>query len=137
MLQNILQAYTKSKSKLNCIIIYYLSIKLKKKYFESTILFVVKLLYGLTKTENHQFIINLDYYKEKLEIKMSPYDAYFFITKNNSENIGIAKFQIDNTLNIRTEIFMKKEETEIIEAKFRIKSQIILKTGASKNFNSY
>lgn len=68
---------------------------------------------------------------------MSPYDAYFFITKNINENFGIISFQIDNTLNIRIKTFIKKEETEIMEIKFKIKTQTILETGISENFNNY
>lgn len=94
---------------------------MKKKYLEDIILLVVKPLYGLVEVGNHLFAIYLDYYKEKLKIKILLYDACLFITKNNIKNFDIAKFQINNTLNIRTEAFMKKKETKIIEAKFKEK----------------
>ena len=35
------------------------------------------------------------------------------------------------------EAFMKKKETEIIKAKFKAKTQTILQTGASRDFNGY
>ena len=66
---------------------------------------------------------------------MSSYDAYLFITKDGGENFGIAGLQTDNTLNVGTEAFMKKEETEIIEAKLKAKNRTILETGASGDFN--
>lgn len=86
-----MQAYIQSKTKLNCIVIYYLSVELKKKYSKGTILFVVKLLYGLAETGNHQFAIYLDHYKEKLEMEMSSYNIYLLITKNSGENFGIVR----------------------------------------------
>lgn len=42
---------------------------------------------------------------------------------------------MDNTLNIGTKAFMKKKETEIMEAKFKAKIKTILETGASRDFN--
>ena len=53
------------------------------------------------------------------------------------ENFDIPGLQTDDTLNVGTEAFMKKEETEIIEAKFKAKNQTILKTSASGDFNAY
>ena len=122
MLQDITQAYTQSKTELNRTIICYLPIKLKKKYLEGTILLVVKLLYGLAETGNHWFATYLNHHKEKLGMEMSPYDTCLFITKNGGENFGIARLQIDDTLNVETEAFTKKEETEIMKAKFKAKT---------------
>lgn len=68
---------------------------------------------------------------------MSPYDAYLFITEDDDENFSIARFQIDNSLNIRMEIFMKKKEIKSMETKFKAKTQIIQETNISKNFNGY
>lgn len=67
---------------------------------------------------------------------MLPYNKCLFITKDSDKNFGIVEFQIDNTLNVRTEAFMKKKETEIIKAKFKTKTQTILKPGASGDINS-
>lgn len=67
---------------------------------------------------------------------MLPYNACLLITKDGGENFGITGLQTDDTLNIEAEIFMKKEEREIIEAKFKTKTPTILKTGASRDFNS-
>lgn len=53
---------------------------------------------------------------------MSFYDAYLFINKNNDENFGIIELQTDNTLNIKTEAFIKKEKTKIIKAKLKAKT---------------
>ena len=117
-----MQAYTQLKTKFNCIAIYYLFIKLKKKYPKNTILLVVKLLYGLAKAKNYWFITYLNHYKKKLEKKMSLYDACLLITKNGDENFDIAELQTNNTLNIETKTFMKKEEIEIIKAKFKAKT---------------
>lgn len=44
---------------------------------------------------------------------------------------------MDNTLNVRTETFIKKKETEIIITKFKTKTKTILETGVSKDFNGY
>ena len=68
-------------------------------------------------------------------MEMSFYDACLLITKNGGENFGIAGFQMDDTLNVGTEAFMKKEETEIVEAKFKAKTRIILEIGVSEDFN--
>lgn len=108
---------------------------MKKRYPEGTILCVVKLLYSLSQVKNHWFATYLNYHKEKLETKMSPYDICLLITKDSGENFGITRLQTDNTLNVRIEAFIKKEETKIIEAKFKAKTQTILKTCVSRNFN--
>ena len=68
-------------------------------------------------------------------MEMSSYDACLLITKDGAENFGIAGLQTDDTLNVRTEAFMKKAETEIVEAKFKAKTRTILETGASGDFN--
>lgn len=67
---------------------------------------------------------------------MSFYNSYLFITQNRCENFSLAELWINNTFNIQTEAFMKKEKTEIIKAKSKIKIQTILETGTSRNFNS-
>ena len=136
MLRNIMQTYTQSKIELNYIVIYHLPVKLKKKYFEDTILFIVKLLYGLKETKNYWFATYLHHYKKKLQIEMLPYNTYLLITQDNSKNFDIARLQIDNTYNVRIKAFMNKKKTEIIKTKFKIKTQTILETGASKTFNS-
>ncbi len=136
MLWNIMQAYTQSKKGLNCTIICYLPAELKKRYPKGTILLVVKPLYGLAKAGNHWFAIYLDHHKEKLGMEMSLYDACLLITKDGGENFSIAGLQTNDTLNIGTEAFMKKEEKEILKAKFKAKIQTILETGVSGDFNS-
>lgn len=65
------------------------------------------------------------------------YDICLLITKDGSENFGIAKLQTDNIFIIRMEAFMKKEEKEIIKAKFKAKNQTMLGTDVSKDYNSY
>lgn len=68
-------------------------------------------------------------------MKMLPYDACLFITKDGGENFGISGLQTGNTLNVRTEVFMKKKETKIMEAKFKGKIRTILETGISGDCN--
>lgn len=122
ILQDIMQAYIQSKTGLNCIIIYYLLAKLKKRYLKGTILLIVKPLYCLAKTGNHWFATYLNHHKEKLDIQISLYDICLLIIKDWDENLGIAGLQINNTLNVRMETFMKKEEKEILKAKFKTKT---------------
>lgn len=74
---------------MNCIVICHLFVKLKKKYPKNIVLHVAKPLYNLTEIENHWFAIYLDYYREKLRIKMLSYDKYLFIIKNDHKNFGI------------------------------------------------
>ncbi len=135
MLWDITQVYTQSKTELNRIVIYYLPSKLKKRYPKGIILLIVKPLYGLVEAKNHWFATYLDHHKEKLGMKMLFYDACLFITKDGGENFGITGLQTDDTLNIGMEAFIKKEEEEIIEAKFKAKNQTMLKTGVSGDFN--
>lgn len=66
---------------------------------------------------------------------MLPYDPCLLITKDGGEKFGIAKLQIDNTLNVGIKAFMKIKETEIMKAKFKAKTKTILKTGTSGDFN--
>ena len=91
MLRDITQAYSQSKTKLNCTVICHLPIELKKRYSEGIILLVVKPLYGLAEAGNHGFATYLDHHKEKLGMEMSSYDAYLLITKDGSENFGIVR----------------------------------------------
>ena len=137
MLQDITQAYTQSKTELNCIVIYHLPAELKKKYLEDTVLCVVKPLYGLAEAGNHWFATNLDYHKEKLGMKISPYNAYLLITKDGGEIIWHSKLSDRRYSHVGTGAFMKKEETEIMDAKFKGKTQTILKIEASGDFNGY
>lgn len=74
ILHNITEANTQLKTELNCIVICHQSVKLKKIYPKITILCIVMQLYGLGKVGNLWFIIYLDYYKERLDMKMSFYD---------------------------------------------------------------
>lgn len=53
MLWDIKQAYIRLKTELNYIIICHLSVKLKKRCPESTVLYDVKQLYGLIEAGNH------------------------------------------------------------------------------------
>ena len=135
MLQNITQAYTQSKTELNRTIICQLPVELKKKYSKVTILLVLKPLYGLAEAGNHWFATYLDHHKEKLGMEITLYDACLLITKDGGKNFGIAGLQTDNTLNVGTETFMKKEETKIIKANFKAKTQTILQTGTARDFN--
>ena len=135
ILRDIMQAYIQSKIELNHTVICYLSAKLKKKYLEDTVLCVVKPLYSLAEAGNHWFATYLDHHKENLGMKISSYDTCLFIFKNGDKNFGIAGLQTNNILNIGTKAFIKKEEIEIMEAKFKAKTQTILETGASKDFN--
>ena len=109
---------------------------MKKRYIKNIVLYIVKLLYCLAKVGNYWFATYLDYHKKKLGIKILLYDICFFIIKNAGENFGIAGFQINNTLNIRTEIFIKKK-IKIMKANFNTKIQTILEIGISKNFHGY
>lgn len=70
-------------------------------------------------------------------MKILPYNICFLILKNISKKFSITRLQMDNTLNIKTKIFMKKEETKIIKTKFNAKTQIILEIDILRNFNSY
>lgn len=81
ILQDITQAYTKSKTGLKSKVIYYLLVKLKKRYLERTIPLVIKPLYGLAKARNHVFLTYL---------KTSIYDGYLLITKDGKKNFDIA-----------------------------------------------
>ena len=61
-----MQAYTRSKIELNCIVICHLPIEFKKKYSKGTILLIMKPLYGLAEAGNYWFATYINYYKEKL-----------------------------------------------------------------------
>lgn len=115
----------------------YLSIELKKRYHESTILLIVKSLYILANAENHWFPIYHDNHKDKQGIEMLSYDVYLFITKDESENFDIVGLQTNNSLNIGKRVFMMKKKKEIIEAKFNVKNRTIGKIGVCESFNDF
>lgn len=64
--------------------------------------------YGIIETGNHWFAIFLDYYKEKMGMKILFYDAYLLITKDKGVNFAIIGLLTNNTLNIKIETFMNK-----------------------------
>lgn len=68
---------------------------------------------------------------------MSFYNIYLLISKNGSINFGIIRLQTGNIFNVRSNTFMNKKNVEIIEAKFKTKSQTILEIGALGNCNGY
>ena len=70
-------------------------------------------------------------------MEMSSYNACLLISKAGGKNFGIAGLQTNDTLNIGIKTFMNKEEAKITEAKFKAKSQTILGTGATGDFNDY
>ena len=70
-------------------------------------------------------------------MKLLPYNACLFIPKDIGENFGITRLQTDNIFNVEMEAFIKKEETEIIKAKAKAKTQTILKINISKDYNNY
>lgn len=69
-------------------------------------------------------------------MKISFYDIYLLITKNQGISFGITKLLTDNIFSIRIKIFINKKKAKIIEAKFKVKSGTILKTGISRDFNN-
>lgn len=113
-----------------------LSVKLKKKCFWGIILLYLKLLYDLSVGEKYLFSIYLNNYKVKLRKRIFPYDICFFIIKNISKNFGMEKVLINSTFNIKTKTFIKKENIEIVEAKFKTKIQTSLKISLLRNSNS-
>lgn len=68
-------------------------------------------------------------------MEMISYDICFLIPKDRGENFGIVGLQIDNSLNVRLEIFINKEKIEIIKVKFKAKSWTIFETGILEDFN--
>lgn len=60
----------------------------------------------------------MDYYKEKLGIKILFNDVYLLITKDKDENLDIIRLLTGNILNIKIKIFINKEKVKIIKAKF-------------------
>lgn len=91
MLQNIMQAYIQLNTELNCIVICHLPTKLKERYPKKIVIYIIKLLYSLVKVGNYQFAIYLNYYKEKLGMKMSFYYTCLLITKADSKNFQYSK----------------------------------------------
>lgn len=68
---------------------------------------------------------------------MSLYNICLIITKDKGKNFSIARLQTDNTMNIEIKACINKEEVKIIETKLIAKSQTILKTCVSEDFNDY
>lgn len=79
----------------------------------------------------------MDYHKKKIRMEILFYDACLLIMKDKGEIFGIAGLYTNNTINVKTETFMKKERKEIIGAKFKAKKQIILEIVISRDFNGY
>lgn len=64
-------------------------------------------------------------------MNMLSYNIRLLITKNGDINYGIIRLQTDNILNVGMKVFINRKEIKIIKAKFKVKSQTMLKINTS------
>ena len=108
--------------------------ELRKRYPPSTILHVVKPLYGLAESGAHWFETYSRHHRDKLQMDCSPFDSCLLITKSGT-NFGSTGIQTDDTLTIGTDGFIAKEDVELQKAGYKAKPQIVMHNGDTDDFN--
>ncbi len=98
----------------------YLPKEIESLYLKTTIIVVLKLLYGVPEAGMYWWATYLKYYKEKLSIESSTYDPCLLIS-TNKERFGIIAIQTNNTLGLLNKEFAVLEETELNKANFTAK----------------
>ncbi|KAF4471164.1 Ribonuclease H [Fusarium albosuccineum] len=134
MLRDISQAYTQSETQLNRRIYLRLPPELTEKYPEGIVLKVEKPLYGLAEAGLHWYATYSKHHRERLGMEPISSDPCLFLTQQDDE-FGITAIQTDDTFNIGTEAFIRREDEELKKAGFKAKPQRVIKTGDSCDFN--
>src|SRR6266568_6572548 len=96
-LQDIIQAYTQSKTHLQRLILIYLLEQIRYQYPKDIIIVILKPLYGITKAGTHWWATYSKHYKEKLLMTTFTFNPCFLITTMGTP-FGIISMQINNTI---------------------------------------
>lgn len=99
-----------------------------------TIMRVLKPLYGIPEAGNHWFGTYIRHLKEKLSMEQSAHDPCLLITKAGNP-FGVTGMQVDDTLFLGSEEFVKIEDRELKKAGFEAKDTIRLTTKKGLIFN--
>ncbi|KAF4470049.1 hypothetical protein FALBO_3049, partial [Fusarium albosuccineum] len=134
MLRDISQAYTQSETRLNRAIFLQLPTELKKKYPEGIVLRVEKPLYGLAEAGLHWYATYSKHHQDRLRMEAVSSDPCLLLTREGDE-FGVTAMQTDDTFNIGTETFIRREDDELKKAGFKAKPQRVIMTNDSCDFN--
>lgn len=120
-LRDIQQAYTHSRTHLIRDIYCWPSPEIvqAKNLPPGTLMHVVKPLYGIPEAGNHWFDTWIKYLTKELALKSSCFDPCLLVT--HSKPFSISGMQVDDTLFLGTEEFLRLEDAKLIEAKFPAK----------------
>jgi hypothetical protein len=83
--------------------------QLKDAYPESTIIIVVRSLYGIAKAGAYWWLTYFKHHCEKLEIEKSTYDPCLLIFKPDSGDFSVVAMQTNDILGVSNIAFAKKE----------------------------
>ncbi|KAI0996097.1 hypothetical protein K3495_g12084, partial [Podosphaera aphanis] len=120
-LRDIQQAYTQSETNLIRDIYCWPSPEIIEAMNlpSNTLMHIVKPLYGIPEAGNHWFDTWINYLTKKLGLKSSCFDPCLLVT--HSDPFSITGMQVDDTLFLGTEEFLKLENAQLKEAKFPAK----------------
>src|SRR6266568_8380793 len=96
-LQDIIQAYTQSKTHLQHLILAYLLKQIRHQYPKDIIIVILKSLYGITKAGTHWWATYSKHHKEKLLMTTFTFNPCFLITTTGTP-FRIISIQTNNTI---------------------------------------
>ncbi|KAI1002810.1 hypothetical protein K3495_g5393 [Podosphaera aphanis] len=124
-LRDISQAYTQSTSMLNLLFCANLPQKFKESYPPSTIMVVLKPLYGNPEAGTHWWATYMEHHVKELGMKPSTYDPCLLIS--TEDMFGLVGMQTDDTL-ILGEIRFSEKEEKRLKFNAKPKKQLFLDT---------
>ena len=132
-LHDITQAYVQSSTSLN------------RQFFirpppicglqNSSIMKVIKPLYGVSEVGAHWFNTYYTHHINKLSIMESTYDSCLIYTDGNDKRFGVISLQTDDTLILADDIFASAEEKELKKAQLHAKDREKLTFNTPIKFN--
>ena len=132
-LRDITQAYTQSDDHLQRTIIADLPEQLKTAYPPSTVMVVVKPLYGIAEAGAYWWSTYHKHHTEKLLMRTSTYDPCLLISKpTENGGFGIIGMQTDDTLGLSDETFATREAENL---RFSAKDKQVLSRSTPITFN--
>ncbi|KAI0993411.1 hypothetical protein K3495_g14773 [Podosphaera aphanis] len=134
VLRDIKQAYVQASTTLTRRILAKPSKEIAHLFIPGAILLMQKPLYGIPESGNHWWNTYHKHHLERLLMHPSTYDPCLLIS-TTKQAFGLVAMQVDDTLSLLDTAFLKREEEELILAKFLAKPLEILSPKNPLSFN--
>jgi hypothetical protein len=134
-IRDITQAYVQSETGLNREILAYLPAQIRHQYPESTVMRVIKPLYGIAEAGTHWWATYHNHHLKKLQMVTSTYDPCLLISATENPEFACVGMQTDDTLGLSTTEFSQREDEQLKEAAFNAKPKQELTADGPLVFN--